>query len=83
MNTGPMGQWHEARTPTPPIERRTYTVAEAAEMLGVSPSTLRRAGQAGTSPVPMVKVNERWVVPRAPLDRLLAGEVGPETRGGD
>ncbi len=74
MTAGPMARWHDARTPAEPTERRTYTVPEAAGLLGVSPSTLRRAGQAGTSPVPMVKVGDRWVVPRAPLDRLLAGD---------
>jgi excisionase family DNA binding protein len=50
-------------------ERRTYTVEEAAERLGISRSAAYDAVHAGT--IPALRFGRRIVVPRAALDRLL------------
>lgn len=56
---------------TSPPERATYTLAEAAWLLGVSVATLRRAIAAGE--VPGLRVRGRILVPRESFDRLLSG----------
>jgi excisionase family DNA binding protein len=50
-------------------DRTTITVPEAAEILGVSRSTIYRAIKAGTFPV--VQIGSRVVIPTAALARLL------------
>jgi excisionase family DNA binding protein len=58
-------------------ERRlTYTVPEAAALVGISDDSYYRALRAGE--VPGLKIRGRYVVPRAALHRYLNGEEGGE-----
>ena len=47
----------------------TFTIDEAAEILGVSRGTAYAAAAAGT--LPIIRFGRRQVVPRAPFERLL------------
>lgn len=49
------------------VERLTYTVEEAAEMLGISRALAYRKGV-----LPTVKIAGRRLVPKVALDRMLA-----------
>ncbi len=51
----------------------TVDVASAAKILGVHPLTLYSAIQRDESPVPIIRVGRRILVPRAALERLLEG----------
>lgn len=55
-------------------ESDTYSVAEAARMLGVAERTLRRAIASGTAPVPALRIGRTLRIPKVPLDRLLGLE---------
>jgi hypothetical protein len=50
----------------PPIERQTYTVEEAAKILGICRAVAYRKGV-----LPTVKVAGRLLVPRLALERML------------
>ena len=63
---------NEQKTPRP---RLTYTVPEAAELLGVGRSAAYEAARSGQ--IPTIRIGKRILVPRAALDRLLDS---PETR---
>ena len=52
--------------------RATYTVEEAARILGVSRGSAYEAVRRGT--IPALRILNGWVVPRPALDRMLAGE---------
>jgi excisionase family DNA binding protein len=52
-------------------ERLTYTIAEAARLLGVSRGTAYEAARRGQLPV--VPIGRRLLVPKARLEDLLAG----------
>lgn len=54
------------------VERRTLTVEEAARALGIGRSAAYAAARSGE--LPTVKIGRRLLVPRAALDRMLAGE---------
>lgn len=58
----------------PAPERRTYTVKEVAALLGLGETSVYAALQAGE--IKAIRVGSRWAVPRAWLDRLLAGDEG-------
>jgi excisionase family DNA binding protein len=49
------------------VERLTYTVEEAAEILGISRALAYRKGV-----LPTVQIAGRRLVPKAALDRMLA-----------
>jgi excisionase family DNA binding protein len=49
------------------VERLTYTIEEAAEMLGISRALAYRRGV-----LPTVKIAGRRLVPKVALDRMLA-----------
>ncbi len=53
-------------------EPATYSVEEASRLLGIS----RQTGYLGVreGSIPSIKIGRRLVVPRAALERLLAGE---------
>jgi excisionase family DNA binding protein len=55
-----------------PAQRRTYDIPEAAELLGIG----RNAGYqaAANGEIPVIKVGNRLLVPRAKLDRMLGIE---------
>ncbi|WP_419762860.1 helix-turn-helix transcriptional regulator [Corynebacterium pyruviciproducens] len=54
------------------MERKTFTVNQAAKLLGVSTSGVYRAIHDGTFPVAAIKIGKsRWVIPSEPLLALL------------
>jgi excisionase family DNA binding protein len=59
--------------PTKAIERRTYDIPEAAELLGIGRNAAYDAAKAGS--IPTIRVGKRLLVPKAALDRMLSGEV--------
>jgi hypothetical protein len=52
-----------------PIERQTYTIGEAARILGICRAVAYRPGV-----LPTVRVGGRRLVPRKALERMLAEE---------
>ena len=50
-------------------ERATYTVEEAARLLGVSRGSAYEAVRRGT--IPALRILNRWVIPRPALEGLL------------
>lgn len=56
------------------MSTRTYTVPEAAELLGCSPSAAYEAIKAGDFPVPVLRIGRKIVVPAAPLHAALGIE---------
>lgn len=48
------------------------SISEAADLLGIHPSTAYRAIAAGTFPVPVVRIGDVLKVPRAAVHRLGA-----------
>jgi excisionase family DNA binding protein len=71
MHDEPLGTAEASqRTPTPQvIDRLTWTIAEAAQLLGVSRTCAYEAAHRGELPVRMI--GRRMVVPRTALLRLL------------
>jgi excisionase family DNA binding protein len=55
------------QTTQPSVERLTYTIEEAARMLGISRALAYRRGV-----LPTVKIAGRRLVPKAALDGMLA-----------
>ena len=51
------------------MERATYTIEEAAEILGIGRSSAYQAVRSGE--IPTVRVGRRLLVPRAALERML------------
>jgi excisionase family DNA binding protein len=56
-----------------PLDRRTYSVDEAAELLGISRNTAFVLARENKLPVPTVRVGKRLLLVRAALDRFLSG----------
>lgn len=56
-----------------PAESPLVGLTELADILGVHRSTLYRSIESGRFPLPIVRVGARISVPRAAVDRLLAG----------
>jgi excisionase family DNA binding protein len=54
------------------LNRKTYRVDEAARLLGIGPNAAYSAIHAGELPV--IRVGGRLLIPKAALDRMLAGE---------
>jgi excisionase family DNA binding protein len=52
-----------------PIERRTMTISEVAEALGVCPVTAYEAARRGE--LPTIRVGKRWLVPVAAFNKML------------
>ena len=52
------------------IERETYSIKEAAKVLGVSANTLYDMTKAGT--FPCIRVGSRVLISKAHIDRVLA-----------
>ena len=55
-----------------PLSRRTYTIDEAARLLGIGRNSAYEAATRGE--IPTIKIGKRVVVPKAALDRMLAGQ---------
>lgn len=56
--------------PSQPAERLTYTVDEAAQLLGISRNSAYEAARCGE--IPTIRVGRRILVPRNRLEELLA-----------
>lgn len=56
------------------IARQTYSLDEAATLLGIGRSLGYELARRGSFPVPVVKLGRRLVVSRAALNKVLAGE---------
>lgn len=54
------------------VQRKTYTVDQAAELLGIGRNTAYEAVRRGE--IPTIKIGRRLLVPRTALERMLAGE---------
>ncbi len=52
--------------------KRTYTLQEVAEMLGIGRNNAYRAAQAGE--IPTIRIGRRLLVPKAALEKMLAIE---------
>jgi excisionase family DNA binding protein len=59
-------------TPHVPVAPEVYTVEETAQILRLSRQSAYEAAKKGD--IPTVRVGRRLLVPRAALQRLLAGE---------
>ena len=59
------------------IERLTYSVPEAARVLGLSRMAAYQAVSEGT--IPAIRIGRRILVPRRALERLLEPDHTPET----
>ena len=57
------------------VERRTYTVEEAAKLLGISRAAAYAAARTGELPV--IPIGGRRLVLKTKLDAMLAGEKQP------
>ena len=57
------------------IKRRTMTVDEAAQALGVSRNAAYSAIRRGE--IPAIRIGDRRLVPIIAIERLLAGEPAP------
>lgn len=53
-------------------ERLTYKVEEAGRLLGIGRNQAYGAAKAGQ--IPVIKIGKRLLVPKAALDKMLAGE---------
>ena len=61
--------------PTVPAEKRTLTVPQACEQLGISRDLGYELARKGEFPATTLRLGRRLVVIAAALDRLLEGEV--------
>jgi excisionase family DNA binding protein len=52
-------------------ERQTYKIEEAAKLLGIGRNQAYEAAKRGDFPT--IKIGKRLLVPKAALDRLVAG----------
>lgn len=55
---------------------RTVSVEEAAAMLGIGRSKAYESVRDGSFPIRPIKIGVRYLIPRGPLERLLAGDAG-------
>jgi excisionase family DNA binding protein len=53
-------------------ERKTYSIAEAGELLGIGKNSIYNAAHRGE--IPSIKIGGRLLVPKVALDRLLQEE---------
>jgi excisionase family DNA binding protein len=59
----------------PPLDRLTYTVDETAKLLGIGRNQCyAAAGSGAIAGVKVIRVGNRMLIPKAALDRVLAGE---------
>jgi len=72
---------HETRAANGLGGSRTYSVDEAAELLGVSRFTAYAAIRGGT--LPAIRIGKRILVPKVALDRMLNGEIAFPGAGTD
>jgi excisionase family DNA binding protein len=58
--------------PTPPIERKTLTLSEVADLLGIARSTVYQLAAQDRLPVPTIRLGRRMVVSRSAIDEQLS-----------
>ncbi len=58
------------------IKKKTYTVPEAAEILGIGRSSAYEAARRGE--IPTIRIGKLLLVPAAQLERLLNGDISAE-----
>ena len=68
----------QASARTPQSDRLTWTIMEAAQLLGISRATAYEAAHRGELPVRLI--GRRMLVPRAALLRLLEHDTPPDSR---
>ena len=56
------------------------SITELAALVGVNPATLYRTINRGEFPLPIVRLGTRMQVPRVAVERLLHGDVAPDSR---
>ncbi len=61
------------------VERQTFTVEEAARILGLGRNTTYVAARRGE--LPTIRIGKRFIVPRAALEKLLGAPIGGERPG--
>lgn len=54
--------------------RKTITLREAAEIMGVSQSTMYAAAREGDLPFPVLRIKTRYVIPAAPFHKAISGD---------
>jgi excisionase family DNA binding protein len=54
------------------LERLTYKIEEAGQLLGIGRNKAYEAAASGE--IPTIKMGKRLLVPKAALDRILGGE---------
>ncbi len=57
---------------TEPLNPRTYTIDQAAQLLGIGRNQCYEAAKRGD--IPCIRLGRRMVIPRAAFDRLLDGK---------
>ena len=63
--------------------RATATIEEVAAAFGIARSTAYELAKTDRLPIPVIRLGRRMVVPRAALDRVLAGDADRAARAGD
>ena len=58
------------------LDRRTYSITEASELLGVGKNSVYRATH--KKEIPVIRIGGRLLVPRAAFDRILERAGGTE-----
>lgn len=53
------------------MEKRTYTIPEAAKVLGIGRTAAYEAARTGE--IPVIRIGKRILVPSVALERMLAG----------
>jgi excisionase family DNA binding protein len=61
----------DASDERPSSKSRTYSVTEAAELLGIHRETAYLQIAANTFPVQAIRVGRQFKIPRAPLNKML------------
>jgi excisionase family DNA binding protein len=65
-------QWETMMQDGSKMERRTFSVPEAGQLLGLSRNSAYEAARRGD--LPTIRIGRRLFVAKAALDRMLAGE---------
>jgi excisionase family DNA binding protein len=56
------------------MSKRTYSIEEVAQILGLSRNSAYVAARGNLLPVPTIRIGRRMVVSKAALDQLLGAE---------
>jgi hypothetical protein len=67
---------HQGRSLRQPLTRRTYTIEEVGQLLGLSRNRAFVAARENRLPVPVIRVGKRMFVSQAIFDRFLETGAG-------